>query len=556
VNLEKIISLEETTKFKIKDCFMKKTILLSSIVALLLVGCNTTANTGTANTEGFKTLSEKKFKLLISGKTVKKVSDFSELGELTLVDFSSNEEKKTKRSSKIVSSEFLVRMEQDKGRITHIRVSIYVPSIYSDSDYQTLEVPYNEGDFSLNLPDFENIGDVHVAMYPIDQYGNSLFYSGFPYKDSDVIIYSLLGLPFNVELNYYSTREAQTDIFISIPDFFEIGSDREDATMVFSDGYEHPIRIYNNKKDTGFSVYIENPGWYYSYDLKNLPESIILDNGQKVSLDSNVLTFYVDPQNTILNGTVEEEKTDYNTYVVLSLDEEKLDTFFEGVEYTQKDKSGQVTGAVSFDKELSDIFTLNVETNNYTSVTFYDVNGEYITNNTMISNTNIVVPNGTHHITYSSLESFIVKLFKSMDSLSINKISPADGLVSRNTDNISLIVFDLVINQKTGFEIEFTGSGDYYNLQNLKLYRQNSNGEFEFVQNFSGPFIELYEGNSGTYAITGMISDDTDKNMHYGIKITDNTTDEYVVGALLVPATFTNAENVGVLSPIAFPKKI
>ncbi len=147
-------------------------------------------------------------------------------------------------------------------------------------------------------------------------------------------------------------------------------------------------------------------------------------------------------------------------------------------------------------------------------------------------------------------------------TVSLNPETPSDGLAQHSTARIPLLVFDVkagsedvTLNKAT---LEFIGLGDYNKLEDVSVY--NSIGEkVSKTKSFSEMTREISfdrdvvveAGKTMTLTIAGKLATGWSDNATYGIKLIDLETSatvegEDLVGALLVPATFSNVPSIKV----------
>ncbi|MCD5380517.1 S-layer homology domain-containing protein, partial [Candidatus Gracilibacteria bacterium] len=147
-----------------------------------------------------------------------------------------------------------------------------------------------------------------------------------------------------------------------------------------------------------------------------------------------------------------------------------------------------------------------------------------------------------------------------MLTVSLNPETPSNGLAQHSTARIPLLVFDVkagsqdvTLNEAT---FEFIGLGDYADLDDVSIY--NSIGEkVSKTKSFSEITREISfdrdivveAGSTMTLTVAGMLNTGGSDNATYGIKLVDiqassNVEGEDLVGALLVPATFSNTPSI------------
>ncbi len=147
-----------------------------------------------------------------------------------------------------------------------------------------------------------------------------------------------------------------------------------------------------------------------------------------------------------------------------------------------------------------------------------------------------------------------------MLTVSLNPETPSNGLAQHSTARIPLLVFDVkagsqdvTLNEAT---FEFIGLGDYADLDDVSIY--NSIGEkVSKTKSFSEITREISfdrdivveAGSTMTLTVAGMLNTGGSDNATYGIKLVDiqassDVEGEDLVGALLVPATFSNTPSI------------
>ncbi len=147
--------------------------------------------------------------------------------------------------------------------------------------------------------------------------------------------------------------------------------------------------------------------------------------------------------------------------------------------------------------------------------------------------------------------------------VSLNPETPSDGLAQANTSRVPLLVFDV----KAGSEdvtldeatFEFIGLGDFNLLDNVSIYNQigekvsktKSFSELTREISFDNDVV-VEAGTTMTLTVAGQITDPNGViNATFGIQLVDLQTSsdvegENLVGALLVPALFSNVASLEV----------
>jgi len=142
-------------------------------------------------------------------------------------------------------------------------------------------------------------------------------------------------------------------------------------------------------------------------------------------------------------------------------------------------------------------------------------------------------------------------------TVSLNPETPSDGLAPADTARVPLLVFDVAAGSEDvtlqEATLEFIGLGSYTDLDSVSIYNSKwvqvskSKNFSEVTREISfDNDIVVEAGNTMTLTVVGTISPaDSDTNVTYGVKLIDlkassDVEGEDLIGALLVPADFSN----------------